>query len=114
VPLRSLRRRDLLGSARAGISTRTLLVLTFGRLIVLPVVHGGVLYALLPSLPSSRLFRTLLFVEMAPPTASIVVVLAQVGRKPALAQLCAFALVPQYLVATVTLTLAVAFALRVA
>lgn len=106
--------RELLGSTNSGISQRTLFVLTCGRLIILPAIHGAILYALLDSLPSSRLFRTLLFVEMAPPTASIVVVLAQVGRKPELAQLCAFALVPQYLVAVFTLTFAVAFALKIA
>lgn len=55
----------------------------------------------------------ILFIEMAPPTASMVIVLAHITRKPKAAQLAALAMLPQYLLATVTLTLIVAFALHV-
>jgi len=112
--LRSLRRwRDLLGSAAAGISTRTLLVLSLGRMVILPLIDGLVLYSLFPILPSSRLLRVMLFIEMAPPTASIVVLLAHLAKNPKLAQLCAFALVPQYALVPITLTATIAIALRI-
>ena len=96
---------------------------------MLPLIHCGIIYLLLDVLPEgrpvtvvlergvhsttdshhvpSRLFRSLLFLEVAPPTASIVVVLAHVANKPKMAQLCAFALVPQYLIAIFSVTLIV-------
>ena len=111
--LRSLRRwRDLFGSAEMGISTRTLSVLTLGRMVFVPAVDGLALWALLPQLPSSRLLRVMLFIEMAPPTASIVVLLAHLANKPKLAQQCAYALVPQYLLLPVTLTITLSVALK--
>ena len=110
--LRSLRSwRELLGSSRVGISTRTLAVLTFGRMALVPLLDSLVLAAMLPALPSSRLLRVLLFIEMAPPTASIVVLLANLSGRPQLAQLCAFALLPQYLVGMVSLVVVVVVAL---
>ena len=104
---------DLLGSEDAGVSSRTLAVSTLGRMIILPAIHGTILYALLDQLPEGRLFRTIPFIEMAPPTASIVVVLAHLADMPKQAQLLAFAIVPQYIIAVVTLTLWCAFALYV-
>ena len=105
--------RQLLGSADAGISPRTMAVLTLGRMVLLPVCHGAILYAMLDSLPSSRLFRVIVFVEAAPPTASIVVVLSHMAGKARSAQLVAWAVVPQYLLAIFTLTLVIAFSLAV-
>ena len=55
----------------------------------------------------------IVFVEMAPPTASMVVVLSHLANKPRSAQLVAWASIPQYLVGIVTLTLVIAFALAV-
>jgi hypothetical protein len=55
----------------------------------------------------------ILFIEMAPPTASMVIVLAHVTGRPKAAQLAAFAMIPQYILASITLTLVVAFALHV-
>lgn len=106
--------RDLCGSPTAGLSRRTMLVLTSGRMLIVPAIDCLVLYAMLPLLPASRAFRVLLFVEMAPPTASIVVLLAHLAEQPKLAQLAAFALVPQYLVGTISLTAVVAVALWIA
>ena len=57
--------------------------------------------------------RVVLFIEMAPPTASIVVLLTHLAKKPALAQLCAFALVPQYLLVPLTLTATLVIALSI-
>jgi len=81
--------------------------------VILPLIDGLVLYSLFPILPSSRLLRVMLFIEMAPPTASIVVLLAHLAKKPKLAQLCAFALVPQYALVPITLTATIAIALRI-
>ena len=112
--LRGLRSwRDLGGSHAAGISPRVLGLTTLGRMIIIPACHGGLLYAALDALPHGRLLRVILFIEMAPPTASMVIVLAHITRKPEAAQLVALAMVPQYLLASVTLTLVVAFALHV-
>ena len=112
--LRSLRSvRDLLGSESAGISSRALALATFGRMLLIPLLHGSLLYAILDALPAGRLFRLLLFVEVAPPTASMVVVLAHMTKRPKAAQLVALAMVPQYLIAVLSLTLVVAFALHI-
>ena len=105
--------RDLFGSHEVGISSRTLLVLTLGRMIIMPTLNGLALYAMFGILPASRLLRVILFVEMAPPTASIVVMLTHLAEKPKLAQLCAFALVPQYLLVPLTLTTTLIVALYV-
>lgn len=105
--------KQLLGSQSAGISPRTMLVLTLGRMVLLPVCHGAILYGVLDQLPSSRLTRVIVFVEAAPPTASIVVVLSHMARKPRSAQLAAWAVIPQYLVAIISLTLVITFALAV-
>ena len=90
-------------------------VLTLGKMLVLPSIQCALLYALLQggALPPSRLSRVICFVEAAPPTASIVVVLAHMARKPRAAQLVAWAIVPQYVVAIFSLTLAIAFALAI-
>jgi predicted permease len=112
--LRSLPRwSDLLGSAEVGISPRTLLVLTLGRMVIVPLLDGLLLYSMFGILPASRLLRVVLFIEMAPPTASIVVLLTHLAKKPALAQLCAFALVPQYLLVPLTLTATLVIALSI-
>ena len=105
--------RQLLGAQDAGIAPRTMLVLTLGKMVLLPLCHGAILYGLLDSLPSSRLTRVIVFVEAAPPTASIVVVLSHMARKPRSAQLVAWAVIPQYLLAIVSLTLVITFALAV-
>ena len=105
--------RQLLGAHDAGIAPRTMLVLTLGKMVLLPLCHGAILYGLLDSLPSSRLTRVIVFVEAAPPTASIVVVLSHMARKPRSAQLVAWAVIPQYLLAIVSLTLVITFALAV-
>eukprot|EP00908_Phaeocystis_cordata_P000606 Transcript_10670.p2 GENE.Transcript_10670~~Transcript_10670.p2 ORF type:complete len:550 (-),score=217.43 Transcript_10670:89-1738(-) len=107
--------RQLLGSKEAGISPRTMGVLTLGKMIALPVFHGAILYGLLRAgaLPPSRLARVIAFIEAAPPTASIVVVLSHMARKPRAAQLVAWAIIPQYFVAMFSLTLVIAFALAV-
>lgn len=110
--LKSLTRwRDLLGSSEIGISSRTLAVLTLGRMVIVPAADGLILYAMFGVLPPSRLLRVLCFIEMAPPTASIVVLLTHLAKKPKLAQLCAFALVPQYLLVPLTLTATLVVAL---
>ena len=105
--------RELLGSTAAGISPRTMITLTLGRMVLTPLCHGAVLYGLLGVLPQSRLLRVIVFVEMAPPTASMVVVLSHLANKPRSAQLVAWASIPQYLLGIVTLTLVIAFALAV-
>ncbi|EOD30775.1 hypothetical protein EMIHUDRAFT_232366 [Emiliania huxleyi CCMP1516] len=105
--------RELLGSKGAGISPRTMVTLTLGRMVLAPLCHGGVMYAVLGELPPSRLMRVIVFVEMAPPTASMVVVMLHLAKKPRSAQLVAWAIIPQYLLATVTLTLTITFALAV-
>jgi len=107
--------RQLLGSAQAGISPRTMSVLTLGKMLALPCVQCALLYGLLRggALPPSRLARVIAFVEAAPPTASIVVVLAHMARKPRAAQLVAWAIVPQYALAVLSLTLVIAFALAI-
>ena len=107
--------KQLLGSAQAGISRRTMSVLTLGKMLVLPSIQSALLYALLRggALPPSRLARVIAFVEAAPPTASIVVVLAHMARKPRAAQLVAWAIVPQYVLAVFSLTLVIAFALAI-
>ena len=105
--------RELLGSTAAGISPRTMVTLTLGRMVLTPLCHGAVLYGLLGVLPQSRLLRVIVFVEMAPPTASMVVVLSHLANKPRSAQLVAWASIPQYLLGIVTLTLVIAFALAV-
>lgn len=102
----------LLGSTEIGISRRTLGVLTVGRMVIDPLVFGSLVYALLPVLPPGRLFRSLLLIEMAPPTASIVIVLAMLAHQPKLAQLGALAIVPQYFVAIFTLTFVILVALQ--
>ena len=112
--LRSLSRwQDLLGSPSEGVSSRTLAVLTLGRMVIVPLLDGAALYSLFGVLPKSRLLRVILFIEMAPPTASIVVLLIHAGNKPALAQLFSFALVPQYLLAPLTLTAMLIISLRI-
>lgn len=75
---------DAPDAAQAGISPRTMSVLTLSKMLLLPAVHGALLYALLRggALPPSRLARVIAFVEAAPPTASIVVVLAHMARLP--------------------------------
>ena len=107
--------QQLLGSAEAGISRRTMGVLTFGKMVALPLIHGAILYGLMltGALPPSRLARVIAFVQAAPPTASMVVVLSHMARKPRAAQLAAWAIIPQYIVAAVTLTLVIAFALAI-
>ena len=110
--LRSLRSwRELFGSPRVGISTRTLTVLTLGRMIFVPLLDGLIVASMLPVLPSSRLLRVLLFLEMASPTANIVVLLANLSGKPQLAKLCAFALLPQYMVGVLSLVFVIVVAL---
>ena len=105
--------RELLGGGESGLTPRSLALATLGRMLLVPAIHGGLVYALLPYLPEGRVFRLLLFLEVAPPTASLLVVLAHVTRKPKAAQLAALALIPQYAVGVVSLTLVVAFALNV-
>ena len=105
--------RDLLGSFRSGFSPRTMAVCTLGRMVIVPAIDGLLLYSMRHVLPSSRLLRVLLYVEIATPTASVVVLLAHIAKKPALAELCAFAMLPQYILGAVSLTAAVAIALGV-
>ena len=112
--LKSLSRwSDIFGSAALGLSPRTLVTLTAGRMIIIPALVSIVLVLLQPYLPESRLLRVMLFLEAAPPTASMVVLLCVLSKKHKLGQLVAFALVPQYLVAIISLTGIVALALRV-
>ena len=82
-------------------------------MVLTPLCHGAVLYGLLGVLPQSRLLRVIVFVEMAPPTASMVVVLSHLAMAPRSAQLVAWASIPQYLLGIVTLTLVIARALAV-
>lgn len=103
--------REIFGSAAIGLSQRTLLVLTLGRMLVIPTVVGLVLYAALPLLPPSRLLRVMLFLEMSPPTASVVVLLIILAKRPQLAPLAALALVPQYIIAPLSLSFFMAAAM---
>eukprot|EP00966_Prymnesium_polylepis_P298669 6902035-Prymnesium_polylepis.1 len=49
--------RQLLGSEAAGISPRVMAFTTLGRMVIIPLCHGTLLYALLDLLPEGHLVR---------------------------------------------------------
>ena len=50
-------RLQLLGSEAAGISPRVMAFTTLGRMVIIPLCHGTLLYALLDLLPEGHLVR---------------------------------------------------------
>lgn len=91
--------RGLLGSKEMGVEPRTVVASVAMRGLLLPGIHFGIIYALLPMFPENRLFRLVLFAASICPTASIVVVVANVAGLPDLAKIAAFVIIPQYILA---------------
>ncbi|GBG28756.1 Protein PIN-LIKES 3 [Hondaea fermentalgiana] len=94
---------DLLGGnvEKTGISRRTLFVLIFGRMVILPGILFLVLYLCIDLFPKDQLLLMLLFFESFVPTANMCAICAP----PEQGAILSLAMINQYLIGVLTMTM---------
>jgi len=102
---------DVFGGKNAGISRRTLGMLVFGKMIIIPAIFVVILILMQDSLPRDRWYRLILFIEAETPTANNVVLLATILGEVESAQILALCTVTQLVIFLPLSTLFVAVGL---
>ena len=84
-----------------------------GKCVLLPAIQYLLVVSVLDQLPEARLARMIFFLEPVGPTASMVVVVAQIVGQQRAAEALATAIIPQLLLAIPMISLFVTYALVV-